>query len=329
MNFVRAGVFGADVSMYQDSNSTPQQIDFSKMVGQGASFVIVRAGQNLWTDPDFQINWRNARVVGLPRGAYWFYDSRVAPEPQAELFASLFAADKPELELWLDLENLPAGIPPGPYTGHAYWRKFIDRLRALLPSVRVGIYTGYYYMLGKIPLTEYAYFRQFPLWIAWYTSDPLDVRTPGPWNDALYWQWGTPPWGLAWGCESVEIDQNYFNGTKEDFTARYGVVTEEPVIMNQWYEIIVDKLNIRSQPFVQNDPTNVVNHLIRGDRVEASTVSGSWRQVVKIIRTDDEVEVPPAVCWCNVGTAYCLPVAAPEPGLPDVLVINGVEYRKA
>ncbi len=90
-----ANVIGTDVSFYQDDPQTPQGIDFAKM-RQNAEYVIIRAGQNLWTDRDFKVNWREAKRVGLPRGSYWFYDSRVDPKRQAELWASLFGGDTGE-----------------------------------------------------------------------------------------------------------------------------------------------------------------------------------------------------------------------------------------
>lgn len=219
MNFIDKNIIGADVSFYQDNNLTPQQIDFTKMVLRGARFVIIRAGQNTWPDQDFQYNWTKAKEAGLLRGSYWLYDSRSSPESQAELFASLFSSDPPEMELWLDLEEHYGGY----YAGYANWKRFLRKLQQLMPNAKIGIYTSYYYILGKIPLPEYAFFLQFVLWIAWYTNNVLDVRIPAPWTSALFWQWGTPPWGLEWGCESREIDQNKFNGTLEDFNRRYDV----------------------------------------------------------------------------------------------------------
>jgi len=225
VKFTNAGVDGADCSFYQDNNGTPQQIDFSKMVGQGADFVIVRAGQNLWPDPDFNYNWKNAKIVGLPRGSYWFYDSRVSPEKQAEIFASMFKADMPELELWLDIEEHYGG----PYAGYKNWKKFLDKLIQLLPQARIGIYTSYGYIAGVIPAAEFPYFAKFPLWLAsWNPVDKVDV--PLPWLSCLYWQWGTPTWGIAWGCESFEIDMNLFNGTKEEFLKLYNLTDQTETI---------------------------------------------------------------------------------------------------
>src|SRR5690349_8593011 len=106
-----ANVIGPDVSFYQDDPETPQGIDFIKMRAS-AGYVIIRAGQNLWPDPDFKINWREAKKAGMPRGSYWFYDSRVDPKRQAEIWASMFEGDYGELPLFADFEE----NYKGPYT---------------------------------------------------------------------------------------------------------------------------------------------------------------------------------------------------------------------
>lgn len=93
-----ANIIGPDVSFYQDEPTTPQGIDFVKMRAS-AEFVIIRAGQNLWPDSDFKYNWREAKIAMLPRGSYWFYDSRVAPKKQAELWVEQFEGDFGELPL--------------------------------------------------------------------------------------------------------------------------------------------------------------------------------------------------------------------------------------
>ncbi|MEW5938916.1 MAG: GH25 family lysozyme, partial [Chloroflexota bacterium] len=79
---------GPDISFYQNEPDTPQGVNFQTLK-QGSDFVIIRAGQNLWPDPDFKYNWMEAKKVGLPRGCYWFYDSRADPKRQAELWFDL------------------------------------------------------------------------------------------------------------------------------------------------------------------------------------------------------------------------------------------------
>src|SRR5689334_25376578 len=99
MNFNNQGLIIPDVSFYQDNDLTPRGVDFAQMKAAGAVGVIIKAGQNSWRDPDFISNWRAAREAGLPRGAYWFYDSRSEPGNQATVWRGLINGDLPELGL--------------------------------------------------------------------------------------------------------------------------------------------------------------------------------------------------------------------------------------
>ncbi|HEY2982233.1 MAG TPA: GH25 family lysozyme, partial [Anaerolineales bacterium] len=101
-------IIGPDVSFYQDDPETPQGIDFAKMK-LATDFVVIRAGQNLWPDPDFRYNWTEARRAKLRRGSYWFYDSRANPKRQAELWVEVLNGDLGELPLFADLEDSYGG----------------------------------------------------------------------------------------------------------------------------------------------------------------------------------------------------------------------------
>ena len=120
-------VIGPDVSFYQDDPETPQGIDFVKM-RKSAGYVIIRAGQNSWVDSEFKISWRQAKLAGLPRGSYWFYDSRTEPKKQAELWVQQFGGDFGELPLFADFEESYMG----PYRGWKNWYTFLERLKQLI-----------------------------------------------------------------------------------------------------------------------------------------------------------------------------------------------------
>ena len=74
-------IIGPDVSYYQYAfeDATLKKItgwiDFEKMK-IFSPFVTIRAGQNNWKDICFNVSWKNAKAAGIPRGSYWFYDSR-------------------------------------------------------------------------------------------------------------------------------------------------------------------------------------------------------------------------------------------------------------
>ena len=222
-----ANVIGPDVSFYQDDPETPQGIDFAKMK-LSAGYVIIRAGQNLWVDSDFKANWREAKKVGLPRGSYWFYDSRVDPKKQAELWVQQFEGDFGELPLFADFEETYNGA----YKGWKQWYNFLEHLKTLINGKEIAIYTGYYYWRDNAPnaTTQAAnleYFHQYPLWIANYgATEPL---VPKPWAkpEWLFWQYTETGDGKLYGVESNGIDLNYFNGELEAFKARFKL-TDNP-----------------------------------------------------------------------------------------------------
>lgn len=216
-------IIGCDISFWQDDNSTPQKVDFALMKKAGAEFVFLRTGQGIWHDGDFADYWRDAKQAGMPRGSYWFYDSRYPPKRQAELWVSLFPNnDYGELPMWCDFEDNYGGE----YGSWRDWYVFIERVRALLPDKEIGIYTGYYYWMEHMELTTVPireYFHQFALWIARYNStEPL---IPSPWdkNEWTFWQYTPSGDGALYGVESKEIDLNYFKGTIEEFRTRFGL----------------------------------------------------------------------------------------------------------
>ena len=210
-------IIGPDVSFYQDENDTSRMIDFNKMRTNGASFVIIRAGQNSWPDPDFAPNWIASKNAGLPRGSYWYYDSREDPIVQAETWAVMLRDDHGELPIFPDFEEHYGGT----YKGWFHWKTFLERMKQLLPGKEIVIYTGPSYWKENVPVEAREYFKQYPLWIANYgVSKPA---IPEPWQDWLFWQYTESGPGLAFGAESKSIDLNYFNGDIEVFNKRFGI----------------------------------------------------------------------------------------------------------
>lgn len=223
MNFTDNGYFGYDVSFYQDIDTTPQKIDFMKMRNYGASFVIVRTGQYTYQDEDFKDNWANAKAAGIPRGSYWFCDADSTGVSQARLYANLLGNDRGEGIHFADFEG-------GSWTNWKELYNFISEFqyKTGLPNDRVGIYTGYYYWKKYGPQTaaERKWFGKYPLWLAWYSSNPLSVLVPEPWTEVVLWQDAIHTNGLEVGVESREIDHDKFNGNSDTFIRFFG---QEPV----------------------------------------------------------------------------------------------------
>lgn len=260
MQFSYFGIFGFDISTYQDAAGVPGHIDFRKMKAYGARFVIIKAGQATYRDPDFEKNWQGAKGI-LPRASYWYYDNLVSPKIQVGAYRDIIEG-RIEGICWLDLEDRTQGA----YMSWRAWYDFIENFKSFLPSVQIGIYTGHYYFeefTMNATDAQRDYFKQFPLWLASYTQDPFKpnyaaIRIPRPWTSCILLQSGTPAIGLAAGVESLEIDYNQFSGDETEFAKYFtgGVQpnpdpTEEP--MTKQYIGIVKStapttINIRSTP---------------------------------------------------------------------------------
>jgi len=272
---------GPDVSFYEDRPETPEQIDFAKMK-QAADFVIIRAGQNLWPDSDFKYNWVEAKKAGLPRGTYWFYDSRADPKRQAELWVDLMDGDLGELPLFADFEEAYSGQ----YKGWRKWYDFLERLKELVGRKEIAIYTAFYYWRDNAPSAttekdKLEYFRQYPLWIANYGVN--EPAVPQPWvkDGWLFWQFTETGDGKLYGAESKGIDLNYFNGDAKAFRMRFnlsdsgGIPPGDGEEEGTKYRV---ELSIREGPSLDE---NLVGTLQQDEIVEQldTTDNDSWVQI--------------------------------------------------
>ena len=224
-------IIGPDVSFYDDNDDTIRGIDFNRM-GSVSEFVIVKVGQKDYIDSDFEVNWNTSKLAGIPRGSYWFYDSRYDPKKQAEIYIEALGNDLGELPLFADFEESYNGT----YKGWRNWKIFLDRLAELAPSKEIGIYTAYYYWKDNAVDVgaDLNYFGQYLLWVANYgVSSPL---LPKPWTDWLFWQYTDSGSGSYYGTESSAIDLNYFNGTLQEFNDRFDIPDDVPSeIKESWW----------------------------------------------------------------------------------------------
>ena len=228
MNFDYQGHEGYDVSLWNDDNKTPQQINFNTMRESGAKFVGVKAGQLNYRDPDFEYNWREAKKAGLIRLSYWFCDKDGDPILQARKWWEIIKPDfNPEETHWADYEY-------GAWDDWRQLKKLMVEFQTLskLPDEKVGVYTGYPFWIQRRPFSieERKWFARHPLWEAWYTESHLDVKIPSEWDECLIWQDAVLSEYV--GQESIKIDHNKFNGSLEKLYAKLGkpsvVVTPPP-----------------------------------------------------------------------------------------------------
>jgi lysozyme len=201
---------GCDISSWEGN------VDFHKMVANGASFVYIKASQ-LSADPEFAISWHNAKGV-LLRGAYHYLDFGQDELVQAKLFCNLLATDKGELPPCLDFEDDPQGIEYSSLTKairvqKAYnFLQYVEKTLGVIPA----IYSGFFYW-GSYGNTA-SVFARYPLWEPWYASESI-VKTPAPWIHWTFWQYTSHADGKAFGCQSLGVDTNWFNGTVAELNA--------------------------------------------------------------------------------------------------------------
>lgn len=245
-----------DVSFYQKA------INYILMRSM-TDTIIIREGQNEWIDEQFITNMREAKNKGIKRGIYRFYDGRVSPVRQAENLVRNVGIDLPEMEIWIDWEHNYGGA----YEGLKNVVVMMKRIEELLLSAKVGMYTGYYFFIQNsnaiTNAAEYAYLKNKPLWLAWYTNDASIVKIPAPWTNLLLWQFGTPTVGYEYGCGTLNLDMNYFNGTQAEFNERYGVMPQPPIGETMSYKgTVVKTVRIRNA-----DNTDAGGLLYAGDVV--------------------------------------------------------------
>ena len=322
-------IIGADISFYQDDPATPQRVDFGAMA-RNAAFVIIRAGQRTWLDRDFKDSWRNAKDK-LPRGSYWFYDSREEPKIQAALWVNAHDGDYGELPMWCDFEDSYGGA----FGTWKHWYDFIEEVKRLC-NHPIGIYTGYYYWTEKttgIPKASLDYFRQYPLWIAAYnTAAP---KVPAPWYDWSLWQFTDNGDGTLYGVESLNIDLNYVS---DSFAKLYQLKHEEQE--SSMYEIrplFSDGMNIRPQPNVNNTSIGKLLYGRVGKGVELFTVSvdsANARVGDQWLKITEGGSVEGWVAVKHMGKDYCkldgsgtpTPEPNPEPS-NDTFTVTLVDDR--
>jgi GH25 family lysozyme M1 (1,4-beta-N-acetylmuramidase) len=338
MNYT--GIFGFDISTWQDSPSIPGVIDFQKMRDYGGRFVIIKAGQGNWQDPDFDVSWKNAKGI-LPRATYWFYDNRYPPKEQAEKYFEIIKGDL-EGMCWLDLEDRQVGI----YSGWRGWYDFIVALKEIYPGVQIGIYSNFFYIVEMFSFAtreQREYFGKYPLWLANYGADPFKpdysrVFIPLPWLEYLMLQTGTPAIGLEVGVESHDIDYNQFNGDETKYRQYFGGITEPPTTEppTEPGDAMIGKvllnLNIRPTPGVS---LPAIGQLAPNDIVEASTEFSGWWKLTKWTRAGVVKPLPATDCYAyeGVSNGYIQEITPPEPepiAIPEYLIAHfadGTERR--
>jgi lysozyme len=226
----------------------------------GARFAIAKASQ--WVaDPRFAENWRNAKSEGFPRGAYHYLDWGLPETDQAKIFCDTMRGDWGEIPPCLDLEMdpRPYGLSAALVSGKAWnFLTYVEKITKRTPM----IYTGYYFWndWGSDGLG----WARFPLWLPWYASEAWiricsgGTGAPKPWKNWKFWQRTDRASGVAYGCQSMQVDENLFNGTEEDLAVFCGgTLPPVPVPLPGLNYVTLNACNVRSGPSIYYPITRV------------------------------------------------------------------------
>lgn len=316
MNFIDNGIFGFDISHWNDNDNTVAFNDFNKMRDYGASFVIMKAGQKNFEDSDFAASWEGAKQAGLRTASYWFCDVALGGTAQAHTYYDILVKNG-----W-NGEPCAADYEVGGWTDWNELYNFLTTLQELtkLPDHKIWIYTGYPYWMSNKPTnsTQAEWFSKFPLWLAWYTDNPSYVKIPTPWTNLFLWQSGTPAIGIAVGLESIEVDYNKLNGGEQELNYYFGDAGTPvpPPGGNMIYKgTTLVRLNVRDSASYAGNWLLTMN---AGDLVEADDIVNGWWHLTSIngvpvtmeswafqgdtngyIRLDEVVQPPVASGVCN------------------------------
>jgi lysozyme len=195
---------GVDISNNQGA------VDLAAVKASGRSFVFMKSTEGVaFRDSYFAGWWREAKALGLYRGAYHFArPSRNGPEDEAAFFVAIVSEQgiEPGDMLALDLEDPDAGGALDDWT-----LRFLERVESLAGFAPL-IYTSPGYVVDHL-LNRSPEIGRFPLWVAsWGVSTP--PQAPPPWDFASFHQWGVGGPGSVPGVNG-ECDLNRFNGLLE------------------------------------------------------------------------------------------------------------------
>lgn len=285
---------GIDVSVWQDNNSTPQMVDFNKAKSAGASFAFMKAGQGLYLDPDFVMNWQNAGESGILRGVYHFLDFSHKPSNKT---ANQWAIDQ-AVFFWgvvknLQLDFLPVcdfedmgGLPAA--TVRQAFKNFLESFFSL-SGKRCIIYTRM--SLWTVYGSSDQYWLQYQLWVAqyYYQTLPATPKLSPPFTNWVFWQYTDKGDGKKYGCESSQVDLNYFNGTLAQLYDYANKPQPDPV--NPVKLARLDELD-KMQKYVDNRRTELGPLNDPSDTVKAARINELDRIQLYITVRKAEINAP-------------------------------------
>ena len=256
--------FGVDLSKHQGVN------DYAKIKANTA-FVFVKATESWgYTDPKFGVNWQG--LIGHNRGAYcyvWLSDDPLRQANHLIDIVTQAGVDWKYDRLVLDLER----------SGHGLSKAEVSR-RVIVMMERIKEVTGRYpilysrkYWVQDNMLVTDPRLVNADWWLAYYrTALPYPLFTPEMPSPPTI-PAGVVSWLIHQTCEkgkgrevgvgSYYVDQNRWNGTRDDVNAYFGrgtnnvylpiITNPEPPVEDDWAGLLRVKLWSQYDPRWGND----------------------------------------------------------------------------
>lgn len=252
--------FGIDISKWQGANN------FAKMKAN-TSFVFVKATESWgYTDPTFYANWTG--LVGHNRGAYcyvWLSDDPLRQANHLIDIVTQAGVDWKYDRLVLDLERSGHGLSKAEVARRVL--VMMERIKEVTGRYPI-LYSRAYWLKDNMLLTDPRLINA-DWWLAYYrTALPYPLYTPEMPPPPLL-PTGISKWlfhqtcdrgkGKEVGVGSYYVDQNRFNGTREQLDAYFGRGTNNvylPIITNPEPEPVEDDWNglLKVKLWSQHDP---------------------------------------------------------------------------
>jgi len=169
MQNINEGVFGIDVSRWQGT------IDWNKVKAAGVQAAMIKAGgadDGIYEDSYLCTNYDGAKAVGLPIGAYFFFNPNENAQTQADYFAAQLNCRQWELRPCIDVE---LGEEDTALTAKVLaFAEFLEASTGMRPAIYCNTNYARNYLDNRL--------AKYPLWIAHYGVD-----TPG--DNPIWSRW--------------------------------------------------------------------------------------------------------------------------------------------
>lgn len=167
---------GIDVSKYQGN------IAWKQVKDSGIEFAIIKAGGSdagFYTDPTYEANYKNAKAVGMPVGAYYIVGpycvSKEDGIADAKRFLKMLEGKTFEYPVYIDLELTSPATKSGT----------TDAVIAFCKTMEAaGYFCGIYAsdISGFKDRLELSRLKTRALWVASYGSKPTYTKSYGMWQ---------------------------------------------------------------------------------------------------------------------------------------------------